>query len=277
MEKTSGHKVVVFLSTCDSVDFHYALLSDFLWSFSPADEQNCSKSLIDCKCFRLHGNMSQQDRTETFLEFNKQSSALLLCTDVAARGLDIPKVTHIIQYDPPGDANAYVHRVGRTARLGRKGEALLFLQSCEKNYLSELQKHGVALEEVSFRDIWTRLFKQQKFYSTAENNLLETHPTVLNLLKSLESFISKQASMREIATDAFRSYVRAYAAHRGDLKAIFQVRKLHLGHVAKSFGLSDAPSLLGKSQSKKRSRDAKAMKMRKAKKRKYMRPAQMGE
>ncbi|MCO5601078.1 hypothetical protein L7F22_055197 [Adiantum nelumboides] len=134
--------VVVFLSTCDSVDFHYALLTDFLWSFSPREQQDTDRGLFNCKCFRLHGNMSQQERTETFLQFNKENSALLLCTDVAARGLDIPKVTHILQYDPPGDANAYVHRVGRTARLGQKGEALLFLQPCERDYLTELQKHS---------------------------------------------------------------------------------------------------------------------------------------
>lgn len=54
--------------------------------------------------------MSQKERTNTFFEFNKEDSALLLCTDVAARGLDIPKVTHILQYDPPGDPNEYVHR-----------------------------------------------------------------------------------------------------------------------------------------------------------------------
>ena len=52
--------------------------------------------------------MSQKERTSTFFEFNKEDSALLLCTDVAARGLDIPKVTHILQYDPPGDPNEYV-------------------------------------------------------------------------------------------------------------------------------------------------------------------------
>ncbi|MCO5582749.1 hypothetical protein L7F22_036648 [Adiantum nelumboides] len=235
LDRSAGHKVVVFLSTCDSVDFHYALLTDFLWSFSPREQQDTDRGLFNCKCFRLHGNMSQQERTETFLEFNKVNSALLLCTDVAARGLDIPKVTHILQYDPPGDANAYVHRVGRTARLGQKGEALLFLQPCERDYLTELQKHSVTLQE---------------------------------------------ASMKEIASDAFRSYVRAYTAHKGELKAIFQVKKLHLGHVAKSFGLADRPSLLGKSLSKKKSREAKAKAKgkhfkRTKKQQQLLKPAQM--
>jgi ATP-dependent RNA helicase DDX31/DBP7 len=62
--------------------------------------------------------------------------------------------------------------------------------------------------------------------------------------------VSCQPEARLLAVDSFRSYVRAYAAHRGELKSIFQVRKLHLGHVAKSFGLRDAPSVFGKSVNK---------------------------
>lgn len=66
--------------------------------------------------------------------------------------------------------------------------------------------------------------------------------------------------MKKLAKDAFCSWVRAYTAHRGELKRIFQVKKLHLGHVAKSFALKDQPSLVGKSmqmQTKKRKRDQK--------------------
>ena len=92
------------------MDFHYALLNDFLWTFSPSGERETERGFLACKSLRLHGNMSQKERTNTFFEFNKEDSALLLCTDVAARGLDIPKVTHILQYDPPGDPNEYVHR-----------------------------------------------------------------------------------------------------------------------------------------------------------------------
>ena len=59
-----------------------------------------------------------------------------------------------------------------------------------------------------------------------------------------------QAASRQLATDSFRSFVRAYAAHRGPLKRIFHPRRLHLGHVANSFGLRTAPSLLGQSTTK---------------------------
>lgn len=69
-----------------------------------------------------------------------------------------------------------------------------------------------------------------------------------------------QSSLKKLAKEAFRSWVRAYTAHRGDLKRIFVVKKLHLGHVARSFGLKEQPSLVGKSfkmQAKKRKRDHK--------------------
>ena len=72
--------------------------------------------------------------------------------------------------------------------------------------------------------------------------------------------IVSQPKIKKLAKDAFCSWVRAYTAHRGDLKRIFMVKKLHLGHVAKSFALKEQPSLVGKSfqnQSKKRKRDQK--------------------
>lgn len=70
---------------------------------------------------------------------------MLLCTDVAARGLDFPGVTTILQYDPAGEPAEYVHRVGRTARMGQQGEALLFLLPSEAPYVQLLQQRGVAL------------------------------------------------------------------------------------------------------------------------------------
>jgi ATP-dependent RNA helicase DDX31/DBP7 len=68
-------------------------------------------------------------------------------TDVAARGLDFPAVTHILQYDPPGEISEYVQRVGRTARLGRGGVALLFLAPAEIEYVQELRGAGAAVEQ----------------------------------------------------------------------------------------------------------------------------------
>ena len=69
---------------------------------------------------------------------------MLLCTDVAARGLDIPDVDFVIQYDPPQDPNGFVHRCGRTARLGRHGSALALLLPSEEGYVELLAVRKVS-------------------------------------------------------------------------------------------------------------------------------------
>lgn len=69
----------------------------------------------------------------------------LLCTDVAARGLDIPDVGWVVQYDPPQDPSAFVHRVGRTARMGRTGHALVYLLPHETSYVDFLRLRKVRL------------------------------------------------------------------------------------------------------------------------------------
>lgn len=103
-------QIVVFFSTCDAVDFHYALLKEFHWSAHPKLEAGRKQPFVRCKTLCLHGNMEHDARRAAFQSFNAEKSALLLCTDVAARGLDFPNVRCIIQYDSPGEATEYVHR-----------------------------------------------------------------------------------------------------------------------------------------------------------------------
>lgn len=84
------------------------------------------------------GNMAQ---------FHKCTHGVLISTDVAARGLDFPAVTHIVQYDPPGEAAEYVQRVGRTARMGRRGVAILFLAPSELEYKEVLEGAAIPLAQ----------------------------------------------------------------------------------------------------------------------------------
>ncbi|KAI3841992.1 hypothetical protein MKW92_007217, partial [Papaver armeniacum] len=243
--------IVVFFSTCDAVDFHYSLLSEFQLSSDAESGTQQKQKFFSGKLLRLHGSMEQEGRRTSFQGFKTDKSALLLCTDVAARGLDFPKVRCIIQYDSPGDASDYVHRVGRTARLGEIGDALLFLQPVEMDYLKDLEKHGVL---DSFPITAQKPQPVKKFVP------LELHPWVLILQRALESFIGAEEKMKQMAKDAFCSWIRAYTAHRGDLKRIFMVKRLHLGHVAKSFGLKDQPSMVGRAfqvQAKKNKKDLK--------------------
>eukprot|EP00208_Stichococcus_sp_RCC1054_P007841 CAMPEP_0206152396 /NCGR_PEP_ID=MMETSP1473-20131121/39306_1 /ASSEMBLY_ACC=CAM_ASM_001109 /TAXON_ID=1461547 /ORGANISM="Stichococcus sp, Strain RCC1054" /LENGTH=510 /DNA_ID=CAMNT_0053549955 /DNA_START=156 /DNA_END=1685 /DNA_ORIENTATION=- len=111
LKKNANRKVMVFFSSCNSVKYHAELLN-----------------YVDIPVKDIHGKQKQQKRTATFFEFCQAETGVLLCTDVAARGLDIPAVDWIIQYDPPDDPKEYIHRVGRTARgKGGKGRALLLL------------------------------------------------------------------------------------------------------------------------------------------------------
>lgn len=95
----------------------------------------------------MQGKQKQQKRTNTFFEFVNAPHGILLCTNVAARGLDIPRVDWIVQYDPPDDPRDYIHRVGRTARAGNGGQSLLFLLESELGFLRFLRTAKVPLNE----------------------------------------------------------------------------------------------------------------------------------
>ncbi|OMO88618.1 hypothetical protein CCACVL1_08294 [Corchorus capsularis] len=220
-EREASYKIVVFFSTCDAVDFHYTLLSAFQWSPYSQFEAENKEIFLKCKTFRLHGNMKQEDRRTTFSAFKTEKSALLLSTDVAARGLDFPKVRCIIQYDSPGEATEYVHRVGRTARIGERGESLLFLQPIEVDYLKDLEKHGVSLTEYPLPKILDSFPLHGQTRHVKKFVSLESHPWVVSLQKELESYILAEPKIKKLAKDAFCSWVRAYTAHRGELKSIF--------------------------------------------------------
>lgn len=136
LKKNAHKKVMVFFSSCNSVKFHSELLN-----------------YIDVPCADIHGKQKQAKRTTTFFDFCKAKSGILLCTDVAARGLDIPYVDWIIQYDPPDDPKEYIHRVGRTARGATgAGKALLFLLPTELGFLKYLRAAKVTMNEYEFPD-----------------------------------------------------------------------------------------------------------------------------
>ena len=86
----------------------------------------------------LHGDMVQAKRTETLQKFKDDEVTLLVCSDVAARGLDIKGVSHVFNYDVPMNADDYVHRIGRTGRAGNKGRAWMFATSYDEKFLEAI-------------------------------------------------------------------------------------------------------------------------------------------
>lgn len=201
LKRNLKKKVIVFFSSCNSVSYHAELLN-----------------YIDVPVLDLHGKQKQQKRTNTFFEFCNAPSGILLCTDVAARGLDIPKVDWIIQFDPPDDPRDYIHRVGRTARAGKAGKSLLFLLPSELGFLRFLKVAKVPLNEYQFPQC-----------------------KVADVQRQLESLISKNHYLNTSARDGYRSYLQAYASY--SLKKIFDVNKLDLTKVGKAFGFTVPPKV----------------------------------
>ncbi|KEQ78471.1 DEAD-domain-containing protein [Aureobasidium pullulans EXF-150] len=200
LKKHPKKKIIVFFSSCNCVKYYAELLN-----------------YIDLPVLDLHGKQKQQKRTNTFFEFCNAKQGTLICTDVAARGLDIPAVDWIVQFDPPDDPRDYIHRVGRTARgANTKGKSLMFLQPNEVGFLKHLEEARVPLTEFEMPE-----------------------KKVLNIQSQLEMLIGKNYYLNKSAKDGYRSYLQAYASH--SLRSVFNVNELDLVKVAKSFGFNTPP------------------------------------
>ncbi|XP_034451465.1 probable ATP-dependent RNA helicase DDX31 isoform X1 [Hippoglossus hippoglossus] len=239
---SQNNKLIVFASSCEVVDFLHCLFTSVLTG--PSANKRPPLSFL-----RLHGNLKQEERSEVFQQFSVSKSGVLLCTDVAARGLDLPQVTWIVQFTPPSAAAEYVHRVGRTARIGGQGSSLLFLTPTETAFINELAIHNISLSEMKLLDILSSLMMDDaykgrgKYHSKTSSRALEQEirerATVLQT--NFENFVHADPESLQNAKKAFQSFLRAYTTYPAHLKHIFHIRSLHLGHAAKSFGLRDAP------------------------------------
>ncbi|GIL48809.1 hypothetical protein Vafri_5230, partial [Volvox africanus] len=129
-----NRKVIVYAMTCAAVDYLALVLPRL-------------PQLRGVRLWALHGRMKQVARERELEAFRQLPAGALLCTDLAARGLDIPDVHWIVQLDPPQDPAAFVHRVGRTARMGRQGNAVVYLQPHEEAYAEFLTLRKIPIAE----------------------------------------------------------------------------------------------------------------------------------
>ncbi|CAI0443829.1 unnamed protein product [Linum tenue] len=132
--KNKSRKTIIYFMTCACVDYWGVVLPQL-------------SVLKGLSLISLHGKMKQNAREKALAKFTSLTSGVLLCTDVDARGLDILGVDYIVQYDPPQDPNVFIHRVGRTARLGRQGHGIVFYYLREEAYVEFLRIRRVPLEE----------------------------------------------------------------------------------------------------------------------------------
>ncbi|OLL25849.1 ATP-dependent RNA helicase has1 [Neolecta irregularis DAH-3] len=202
LKRNLKKKIIVFISSCNGVKYYAELLN-----------------YIDLPVLDLHGKQKQQKRTNTFFEFCNADHGTLICTNVAARGLDIPAVDWIVQFDPPDDPRDYIHRVGRTARgMDNKGKSLMFLLSSELGFLRYLKAAKIPLNEYEFPS-----------------------SKIANVQSQLQKLVSKNYYLNKAAKDGYRSYLQAYASY--SLKAVFDINQLDLAKVAKAFGFEVPPKV----------------------------------
>ncbi|RMD41531.1 hypothetical protein DV735_g3623, partial [Chaetothyriales sp. CBS 134920] len=203
-------RTIVYLSTCAAVDYFQSLLPSILPS---------GITLIP-----LHGKHPSNVRQKNFMKFtNSASPALLLTTDVAARGLDIPSVDLVVQIDPPSDPKAFLHRCGRAGRAGRRGLSVIFLTpGREEDYVSFLEVRKTPIEP--FHTV----------ASITDNEEDNTRQTFVKLALA-------DRALHDKAQRAFVSWVRSYSKHQAS--SIFRVADIDWVGQARGWGLLKLPKM----------------------------------
>lgn len=198
-------KYIIFFLTCACVEYFSLLLKQLLPNFT---------------FFPLHGKMKKKRQT-TLTNFKESEDGVLLCTDIMERGIDIPDVNWVIQFDPPTSVSAFVHRCGRTARIGHIGHALVLLMPNEDAYVEFIQRNQkVSLQE--YEDI-------------------DCASGVENIKEVAKKLQLEDRTYFDKANQAFVSYLRAYKNH--ECNFILRDKDLDFSGLATSFGLLRLPKM----------------------------------
>ncbi|XP_005109281.2 probable ATP-dependent RNA helicase DDX10, partial [Aplysia californica] len=194
-------KILAFMSCCKQVRYLFQVFK----KMQPGLTVLC-----------LHGHMKQNQRMIVYNAFTNKQHAILLATDVASRGLDFPSVSWVLQVDKPENVDTYIHRVGRTARYEKSGQALMFLLPSEEKHLVEnLAKRKIPIKKL-------RVNKKQVF----------------DVTKKLESLCASEQEMKANAQKAFTSAMKTlHILDPVAFKAVDQEA------FARSLGLVQAPRL----------------------------------
>lgn len=258
-------KIMVFLSCTDSVDFHLAALSGMTMARDATydDDQDKDADKIEhssqlfpsTKLFKLHGSLTAQARQTSLKRFAQATQpAVLFCTSVASRGLDL-HVSLVIQVDAPTEkgADEYVHRVGRTARAGQRGESWLIVLPSEEQCVAHYQQaiRGGAGGSEAGPDATAAandIVKREPVNILREGfggaDLVDTQTRATDAQMALERWVAGNESNADLARRAYLSHLRAYATHPPSERAMFAVSSLQLGHLAKAFALREAPAAI---------------------------------
>jgi len=197
VKKNIEKKMIVFFSSCNEVRFF-----SFLFK------------LLGIQVVELHGKQKQTKRVSAFFSFCRLPQSILFSTDLAARGLDIPSVDWIIQYNPPLNPKEYIHRTGRTGRgVNGKGKAILFLLPSEIGFLKYLKKKKIEINEFKFPNL----------------NFIHIQTKIGNL-------VEKNSYLEKLSKAALKSFIHSYNNY--SLKEVFDLKKINKILLYKSFGMS---------------------------------------
>lgn len=199
-------KIICYFLTCAQVNYFWRVITR-LTSIEQSPLQ----------IFSLHGKVPHEKRKGIYESFVGKECGALLTTDVAARGLDFPDVDWVLQYDPPQQPDQFVHRIGRTARMGRSGNALVYLTPDEDDYVEFLRYKSIPIDA------------------------LDSLTVSGNILPDIQEQQKKERETYDKAQLAFVSFVRAYKEHACNY--IFRMNRLNLGLLANGFGLLNLPKM----------------------------------
>ncbi|RDA94898.1 hypothetical protein CP533_4320 [Ophiocordyceps camponoti-saundersi (nom. inval.)] len=203
---------IVFLSSCAAVDYFQNVLPALL---PPAFSLVC-----------LHGKHPAKVRDKNFTRFlSSVSPTILLTTDLAARGLDIPQVDLVVQIDPPSDPKAFIHRSGRAGRAGRKGLAVVMLHpGREEDYVRFLEVRKTPVLPLD-PDLDLDISPSDASAAT----------------ETIRSIVKSDRALYDKAQRAFVSWVRSHGAHHAT--SIFRVADLDWPDLAEAWGLLRMPKM----------------------------------
>ena len=206
-------KVIVFFLTCASVDLYGRMLA-------VEGVKGALGIPPHFPCLPLHGQMAPKRRAGMYSAFCASGAGALLCTDVAARGIDLPDIASIVQFDPPSDPSFFIHRVGRTARAGRSGRSLVLLLPGEASYVQLLEVRGVPI---------------------AERGAAGEGGRRGNVLAAMQAVALGDRDVLEKGSRAYVSYIRGYKEHL--CKLIFRLDALDCSGLGEAFGCIKLPKV----------------------------------
>nr|QOS47377.1 DEAD-box DDX10 [Locusta migratoria] len=199
------HKILVFLASCKQVKYHYEILCKLRPGIS---------------VLALYGSLHQLRRMDIYRSFCAKKHAVMIATDLAARGLDFPAVDWVVQLDCPEDAHTYIHRAGRTARYQAGGESVLVLLPSEEKAM--LQR----LEAARIPPLQSIKINPNKLQSPQ---------------RKLEALLAQDPALKESAQRAFVAYLKSVFLMAD--KAVFNIEALDTDTYARSLGLAIPPRI----------------------------------